>query len=233
MSISRNYFLFYKHFITHRTVLTFRQARIRTCRRDRFIDNNGMTVCGNYFLFYEYFAAYRAMFALRQTSFRTSRFYRIINYFRMTIRGNNFLFHNHCIADGAMLTFRQARIRTSRRYRFINDNSMTVCLDVFRVAITACRASICEHTFFRTCRLLGHFVHIVVRDHWDNLLFDEHFTTSGAMFAFRQACICASGFYRFIDNFCMRDHRNAFRIAVAADRAGVYHNAFTIARRLP
>ena len=120
-----------------------------------------------------------------------------------------------------MLTLRQARIRTSRFYRFIDDDGMTVCLDVFRIAITANRASICTHAFLRTSRLFCHAALIFVTVCGNNFLFYEYFTADGAVLALRQARIRTSRFYRFINYFCMRGHRNAFRIAITADRASV------------
>ena len=64
------------------------------------------------------------------------------------------------------------------------------------------------------------------------LLLNENFTADGAMFALRQARLCASGRNRFINDNGMPVRSNLFRIATAAPRTSISTHAFFCARRL-
>ena len=104
---------------------------------------------------------------------------------------DNFLLDEHSAADRAMLTLGQSGFRASGRDRFVDLFCMRDRRNALRIAVAADRASVGHLAFLLACRLLGLLAHIVVRDHRDNFLLDEHGAAHRAFLSLRETRLCA------------------------------------------
>ena len=210
-----------EHFTANGAMLAFRQARLRTRRRDCLVDHLGMRSHRDNFLLDEYGVADRAMLAFRQTRLCASGRDCFIDHHGMRSHRDNFLLGEHGAADGAMLAFRQTRLCASGRDCFIDHHGMRGHRNALRIAASAGRASVGHLAFLLACRLLRLLTHIVVRDRRDNFLLDEHGAAYRTMLALRQSRLRAGWFDRCVDHLGMRNHRDNFLLDEygAADRA--------------